>query len=74
MNGNTVMGMPEKKFREMWLATLWQAMSKTGKGYPHSTLKNRPPEGAAGWRGERRGDKVGTTKLGRRLQLKVQVA
>ena len=64
---NTVLGMPEQLFREMWISRMWMAMFSTGKGYHRSTLKNRPPAGAAGWRGERRKDKVGTTKLSRRL-------
>jgi hypothetical protein len=70
---NTVMGQPESGFRAMWVSMLWKAMAAKGEGYPRSTLKNQPPAGAAGWRGERRGDKVGTTKLLRRLAQKVRV-
>lgn len=64
---NTVFGMPEKKFREMWISKLWQAMAKLGRGYRMWTMKHQPPEGASRWRGERRKDKIGTTKLSRRL-------
>jgi hypothetical protein len=62
-----VRGVPEKEFRAVWIAMLWHAMAKTGKGYRRHTLKNRPPAGASHWRGERRADKVGTTKLSRRM-------
>ena len=58
----------ERSFREAWVALLWQAMAKTGKGYARSTLKNRPPAGASKWRGERRKDKIGTTKFERRMR------
>lgn len=64
---NTVIGIPEKGFREVWISKLWQAMAKTGRGYRRWTLKNQPPEGASRWRGERRADKAGTTKVGRFL-------
>jgi len=30
---NTVMGHPERVFREAWISVLWKAMMKTGKGY-----------------------------------------
>lgn len=49
-------------------------MFVTGKGYKRGTLKNRPPKGAARWRGERRADKEGTTKLDRALMQRCQVA
>jgi hypothetical protein len=71
---NTVLGRPEQLFRLEWVSLLWHAMRKTGNGYPRPTMKNQPPAGAAGWRGERRADKVGTTKLSRRLALRVQAA
>jgi hypothetical protein len=66
---NTVMGAPERQFTRMWMALLWNALAKTGRGYRLYTLRNVPPPGASGWRGERRSDKVGdrATKLGRRL-------
>lgn len=70
---NTVMGLPEPEFRAMWVANLWMAMMKTKRGYHHPTEKNQPPAGASGWRGERRKDKIGTTKLERRLALKVVI-
>lgn len=70
---NTVMGIPEREFAAMWVANLWMTMTRTAKGYHHPTLKNLPPRGAAKWRGERRTDKAGTTKLSRRLALKVQI-
>lgn len=69
---NTVLGMAEPLFRELWVSRLWLAMAAKAKGYRMHTLKNRPPVGAAKWRGERRKDKVGTTKLSRRL-MKVAV-
>lgn len=73
MIGNTVMGIPEPQFRATWVSKLWQAMAKTGEGYARPTTRNLPPRGASRWRGERRGDKIGTTKLGRRLAMKVQI-
>lgn len=71
---NTVLGRPEQLFRMEWVSLLWRTMQKTGNGYHRPTLKNLPPRGAAGWRGERRADKVGTTKLMRRLALPMQTA
>jgi hypothetical protein len=71
---NTVLGRPEQLFRMEWISLLWRTMQKTGNGYHRPTLKNQPPAGASHWRGERRADKVGTTKLTRRLALRVQVA
>lgn len=70
---NTVHGMPETEFRKMWVSMLWQAMTKTGRGYRRYTLKNQPPKGASGWRGERRSDKQGTTKLSRFLARPMSV-
>lgn len=70
-NTNTVIGVPESAFRAQWVAMLWQAMQKTGRGYRRYTLKNRLPTGASRWRGERRKDKqspFGATKLARHLQ------
>jgi hypothetical protein len=65
---------PETEFRAYWISMLWKAMAKTGRGYRRFTLKNRPPAGAAEWRGERRADKEGTTKLSRSLMQRCQVA
>lgn len=60
--------MSERDFCLMWCSLLWNAMLKTQKGYRKHTLKNRPPDGAAMWRGERRKDKQRYgTKLERRL-------
>jgi hypothetical protein len=62
---NTVQGMPEKNFRSMWVAMLWQAMLKTGKGYKRSSQRH------TGKDGDRRADKkemFGRTKLERRLR------
>lgn len=64
---STVNGMPERTFCAHWVSWLWQAMAARGKGYRQDSLKNRPPKGASRWRGPRRADKVGTTKLERRL-------
>jgi hypothetical protein len=66
-SGNTVMGFPEPAFRTAWIAILSRAMLKSGKGFRTDTPNHRPPQGAAQWRGERRSDKEGTTKLQRRL-------
>lgn len=66
-----VMGMPESKFRQMWVQMLSAAMLKTGKGFRMDSPKRKPPKGASGWQGERRADKqgvFGSTKLARRLQ------
>lgn len=63
-----------KEFAQIWIEMLWRAMSATGKGYRYWTLKNQPPEGASRWRGERRADKVGTTKLSRSLLQRMQIA
>lgn len=62
---NAVNGIPEKTFRAYWVSMLWQAMGKTGNGYRRPSTKNRPPQGASRWRGERRIDKPGTTKTSR---------
>ena len=71
---NTVMGMPEAQFRGIWISKLWQAMAKTARGYRKWTVKNQPPAGASHWRGERRADKVGTSKVSRRLALARSIA
>ena len=71
---NTVMGIPERQFRTMWVSMLSQAMLKTGKGFRMDSPKRTPPRGAAQWRGERRADKAGTTKLSRVLALQRSVA
>lgn len=60
---------PEREFCKLWIANLWKAMAKLGRGYRMWTLKNQPPAGASKWRGERWLDKVGTTKLSRFLAL-----
>jgi hypothetical protein len=68
---NTVMGMTERQFCEMWVVTLSMAMLKTGKGFRVNSPNRRPSKGASGWHGERRADKqgvLGSTKLARRLQ------
>ena len=65
--GNTVLGYPERAFRTAWIAILSRAMLQSGRGFRVDTPKRRQPAGAAQWRGERRGDKVGTSKLERRL-------
>lgn len=52
--------MTPRQFQEMWLQLLWYAMAKTGKGCRRPSLKR---DG----RGERRKDKLVTTKLSRRL-------
>jgi hypothetical protein len=57
----------EKRLRQIWIHTLSAAMLKSGKGFRMDSPKRRPPQGGARWRGERRADKVGTTKLSRRL-------
>jgi hypothetical protein len=64
---NTVFGFPERTFRAAWITILSQTMLRTGKGFRVDSPGRRPPQGAAEWRGERRADKVGTTKLSRRL-------
>jgi hypothetical protein len=64
---NEVNGMPEQTFRRIWIALLSGAMLRTGRGFRVDTPNRRPPAGAAGWCGERRADKQGTTKLSRRL-------
>lgn len=71
---NTVNGVPEREFRAAWTSWLWRAMAKVARGYRMWTLKNQPPRGAARWRGERRRDKVGTTKVSRRIALPMQIA
>jgi hypothetical protein len=73
---SVIKSVTEAQFREVWVSMLWRAMAKTGKGYRRYTLKNQPPKGASGWRGERRPDKNGmmSTKLARRLAQRCQVA
>jgi hypothetical protein len=48
----------------MWLA---DAMLRRRKGCRLDSTRRLPPEGAARWRGERRPDKPGMSKLARRL-------
>lgn len=57
----------EEQFRQAWISLLSRAMLVSGKGFRVDTPKRRQPQGAAEWRGERRADKPGTTKLQRRL-------
>ena len=57
----------ETEFRKIWIHILSMAMLKTGKGFRMDSPKRRQPKGASKWRGERRSDKVGTTKLSRQL-------
>jgi hypothetical protein len=52
--------------KDLWVAVLRHAMMRTQRGFRKPTLVNRPPQGAARWRGVRRADKPGTTKLSRR--------
>lgn len=37
---NTVMGIPERAFCSIWTSKLWQAMAKTGKGYPKPSTRH----------------------------------
>lgn len=64
---NTVMGISEREFCRVWISKLWQAMAKTGKGYRRPSVKR---DG----KGERRADKVGTTKTSRSLALRAPVS
>lgn len=64
MVGNT----PEPVFREQWVQMLWIAMARTGKGYRRPSLRH------SGKGTDRRKDKLTTTRLQRRLALRVQVA
>lgn len=72
---NTVMDIPEPEFRAGWVAILWRAMGTLARGFRMWTLKNQPPRGASHWRGERRKDKEeGSTKLSRRIAMRMQIA
>lgn len=57
----------EAEFRKIWIHILSLAMVKTGKGFRMDSPHRKPRPGAARWYGERRADKVGTTKLSRYL-------
>jgi hypothetical protein len=57
----------ELQFRQAWISMLSMAMIRTGKGFRLDSPKRNPPKGASRWRGERRADKIGTTKLSRQL-------
>jgi hypothetical protein len=70
---NTVFGFPERTFRTAWITILSQTMLRTGKGFRVDTPKRRQPAGASHWRGERRADKPGTTKLSRQLARQATV-
>jgi hypothetical protein len=61
----------EREFCQTWISLLSGAMLKTGKGFRMDSPRRVPPRGASQWRGERRADKVGTTKLSRRLMTGV---
>lgn len=65
--GNTVMGRSEAEFRQAWIHMLSAAMMRTGNGFRMDSPKRNAKKGASGWHGERRADKIGTTKLERRL-------
>lgn len=73
MKPNTVHGIPEPEFRGLWIQKLWLAMAKTGKGYRRDSLRHTGGLTATG-EPDRRKDKIGTSKLQRRLMLRVQVA
>jgi hypothetical protein len=62
----------ERQFCQLWISTLSQAMLRSGRGFRVDTPKRRQPKGAAKWRGERRADKVGTTKLERSLMARAK--
>lgn len=69
--GNTVLGQPERLFRQAWITLLSRAMVMSGKGFRLDSPNRKPSKGVSGWHGERRADKVGTTKLQRRLMTGV---
>lgn len=69
---NTVLEQPEPVFRRGWIQLLSGAMLISGKGFRVDSPNRKPKKGVSRWHGERRADKVGTTKLSRRL-LKVAV-
>lgn len=70
---NTVNNIPEPTFRRILISMLSGAMLRTGRGFRLDSPKRAPRAGAAKFYGERRPDKVGTTKLSRRLAQRVQV-
>lgn len=57
----------EEQFRAAWIHMLSRAMLKSGKGFRVDSPHRKPRPGASRWHGERRADKVGTTKLSRAL-------
>ena len=57
----------EEQFRQAWISLLSRAMLTSGKGFRVDSPNRRPRPGAAQWHGERRADKVGMSKLSRRL-------
>lgn len=61
--GNTVLGQPEPLFRKAWIHILSRAMLKSGKGFRLDPIRRT--------RDDRRPDKIGTTKLSRRLMAGV---
>jgi hypothetical protein len=64
---NEVHGMPEPVFRRFWISMIAGAMLKSGKGFRMDSPRRVPPKGAAKYRGERRSDKPGTSKVSRAL-------
>ena len=54
---------------EVWSVLLDDAMKRSGKGFRKAQQGRVPPKGAAHWRGPRREDKSGTSKISRKLLL-----
>jgi hypothetical protein len=71
---NTVFGKPEPVFRAGWLRLLWLTMAKTAKGYRKDPAGRQARPGAAKFYGERRADKISTTKLSRFLANQRSIA
>ena len=64
--GNTVMGMPESEFREGWIAMLWLAMGRTGRGYRKPSTRHTGRQNRKTGEWDRRADKL---EFGRRSKL-----
>ncbi len=64
---NTVMGHPELVFRTAWIEVLRKAMAKTGRGYKRYCLRHTGKQSKVDGSWDRRADKIGTTKLERRM-------
>lgn len=62
------------RYPKAWCALLQQAMARSQRGLRQPVLVRRPPAGAAKWRGDRRADKLKTTKLSRRVALRCQTS